>query len=89
MKIRSRPAPSIRAASSSSRGIWSKNFLSTNTIGEWITCGRISAQYVSIRFSDCICWNSGMMRTGGGMMMDATITPISILLPRKSIREMA
>src|SRR6478609_3783751 len=47
-KIRIRLAPSMTAASSSSRGIWSKNFLSTNTMAGWMTCGRMMAQEVSI-----------------------------------------
>lgn len=43
-KIRSRLAPSISAASSSSKGIWSKNFLRMNTIGAATTCGRMMPQ---------------------------------------------
>jgi hypothetical protein len=41
---RRRPAPSIRAASSSSTGIWSKNFFRMNTMAGWTTWGRITAQ---------------------------------------------
>ena len=41
---RRRPAPSIRAASSSSIGTWSKNFLRMNTIAGATTCGRMIAQ---------------------------------------------
>ena len=49
-KTRMRLAPSIRAASSSSMGIWSKNFLRMNTIAGAITCGRMMPQYVSTMF---------------------------------------
>ena len=54
VKIRIRLAPSITAASSSSRGIWSKNFLSTNTMAGWMTCGRMMAHDVSIMCSATI-----------------------------------
>ena len=42
--VRSRPAPSIAAASSYSRGIASKKFLRMNTMAGATSCGRMTAQ---------------------------------------------
>ncbi len=51
---RTRPAPSTRAASSSSIGIWSKNAFRMNTMAGCAIWGRITAQRVSTRLNDSI-----------------------------------
>ena len=56
-RMRKLPAPSMRPASISARGVVRKNARIQNvpSVTDWPICGRISVQYVPVR---CTSWKS-------------------------------
>ena len=63
VKVRTSPAPSILAASSSSLGMFSENCFIRNTPNGQPTVGRMTAQSVLCRFRNAISLSSGMRMT--------------------------
>ncbi len=79
----------MRAASSNSLGRESKCFFRMNTMTGATVCGRITAAYVSSRFSVSICWNHGTISICGGTRTAATVIVNSHLRPVNRVREKA
>ena len=72
MNVRISPAPSMRAASSISFGMFSENCFIRNTPKGQPTVGKITAHRVLCRFSHAISLSSGIMMTCLGSAMAQT-----------------
>ena len=72
MKVRASPAPSMRAASSISLGMFSENCFIRNTPKGQPTVGKMTAHRVLCRFSHAISLSRGIMMTCLGSAMAQT-----------------
>src|SRR5215211_7828134 len=85
MKVRQRPAPSIRAASSTSPGILLKNWVMRKTPSGAARRGRISAGYEFWRWAPEIMRNSGTNIASRGTIRPASTTTNSARRPGNRI----